>query len=313
MRRSFALTTLAATCLLPQIAAAQALVPIQIATTPNDSGAEPFYATEMGFFRNFGLDVQTVTLANGGMISAGVSAGTFQIAQAGIPPLATARANGLPFLLIAPASIATVKILTTALVVAKNGPIHSARDLSGKTVAVSGLHNIPHIGAQAWIDRNGGDAKSVRYVEMPDAITGAAVADGRIDAAVISQPSLSAALAGNGRVLGAVYSGIADDFFISGWFATESFVKTRPDVVSKFASAMAETARWANANHEKSGPILEKYTKQQLAPGALRVLYGEKLTTAQLQPILDATVKYNALKASISASEIVAPGMLVPG
>jgi hypothetical protein len=37
------------------------------------------------------------------------------------------------------------------------------KDFNGKTFAINGLKNIGQIGAQAWIDNNGGDLRSLKY------------------------------------------------------------------------------------------------------------------------------------------------------
>ena len=60
------------------------------------------------------------------------------------------------------------------------------------------------------MEKNGGDPASTKFVEMPFPETGALNA-GRIDAAVLAEPELSASLAnGSVRVLGNCYDGIAN-------------------------------------------------------------------------------------------------------
>jgi len=53
------------------------------------------------------------------------------------------------------------------MTVAAASSIHSAKDLAGKTIAVSGLANITNLSARSWIDRNGGDSKASKYIEIP--------------------------------------------------------------------------------------------------------------------------------------------------
>jgi len=110
----------------------------------------------MGFFKKAGLDVEITTLNNGGLISAGVAAGTFDVAQSAVSSVASAHERGINFVIIAPAALWTSDRPTSALVVAKNSPLASAKDFDGKTIAVNGLRNVTQVGPEAWIEQGGG-------------------------------------------------------------------------------------------------------------------------------------------------------------
>jgi NitT/TauT family transport system substrate-binding protein len=291
--------------LLAAPVSAQTLVKLQVATTPNDSGAEVYYAQDMGFFRKAGLDVEITTLNNGGIISAGVAAGTFDVAQAAISSVASAHERGVNFVIIAPAALWVSERPTSALVVAKNSTIASAKDLDGKTVAVNGLFNVTQVGPEAWIEQGGGNLASVKFLELPFADMPGAVAAGRIDAAQISEPALDAAVkAGGMKAIAAPYDAIAKRFLLAGWFSTTTWAAQHPDLAKKFAAAILETARWANANPVASGKILEKYTKLPVSPTMARVLYPERMIPSEAQPLIDASARYKALRKTFPASEI---------
>ena len=100
-----------------------------------------------------------------------------------------------------------------AIVVAPDSQLKNARDLSGKVVAVNGLKSITEVGADAWLDRNGGNYPSVKYIDMPFATMVDAVEHGRVDAAVLAEPQLDDALAKHRvRVLAYPYEAIAKEF-----------------------------------------------------------------------------------------------------
>jgi len=289
-------------------ASAQTLVKLQVATTPNDSGAEVYYAKDMRFFKKAGFDVEITTLNNGGIISAGVAAGTFDVAQAAVSSVASAHERGVNFVIIAPAALWVAERPTSALVVAKNSPLTSAKDFDGKTIAVNGLRNVTQVGPEAWIEQGGGNLASVKFLELPFADMPAAVAAGRIDAAQISEPALDAAKAGGMKAIAAPYDAIAKRFLLAGWFSTAAWARQHPDLVRKFAAVMLETARWANANPEQSGKILEKYTKLPVSPTMARVLYPERMVPSEAQPLIDASARYGALKKTFPASDIFPRG-----
>ena len=47
--------------------------------------------------------------------------------------------------------------------------------VTGKTLAVNGLGTIPHVGARAWVDQNGGNSKTLHFFELPAAAVEAGV------------------------------------------------------------------------------------------------------------------------------------------
>jgi NitT/TauT family transport system substrate-binding protein len=279
---------------------------IRIATTPIDAGSEPYYAREMGFFKRVGINVEITPISNGAGVAAAVAGGAADVGQSNVVSLATAHDRGIPFVIIAPASLYTSKVPQSALVVAKNSPLRTAADLNGKTLATSGLKTIAQIGPQAWIDRNGGNSASVKWIELPFSATAEAISSGRVDAGLLSEPELSDAVAsGSVRILSYCYDAIGSDFLIGAWFSTTDWVKAHPELARAYATVMAQTARWARANPAQSAKILEAQTKVRMTPGTKRVIFGERIDPAAVQPLIDVSARYGLLKASFPASEII--------
>jgi NitT/TauT family transport system substrate-binding protein len=267
-------------------------------------GAAVFYANDLGFFKDNGLNVEVQLIENGAAIAAAVASGAVDVAQANIVSLATAHDKGLPFVVLVPAALYSSTSPTTALVVAKNSPFKQAKDLDGKTIGINGVKNITQIGLMAWMDQNGGDSRTVKFLELPFAQMAAAIAAGRIDAGVVAEPNLSAAIAGDARVLAPVYTAIAPSFVIGAWFATGDWVKSHPALAKRFATAMSQAAEWANKHPDLSAKIVEKYTKVAIVPGMKRIVYPEKIDLAPMQPPIDAAAKYSVIKASFPASDL---------
>ncbi len=282
---------------------------IRVATSPNDSGAEAFYAQDMRFFKKAGLDVEVIAIGNASLIHSGVLSGSIDIGSTSIPPAALAHERGLPYVLIAPGAIYSSKTPTSALVVAKNSPIKTGGDLNGKTIGVRDLTNVGSVATEAWIDQNGGNAKTIKFVELPDSAAAPAVVQGRVDAASIAEPFLDEALKLDTRILAPTYSAIANEFMIGAWFSTLDYAKSHPDVIRKFAAVVLETARWANKNQTRSAQILAKYAKVTVSPTMARVGYAERLTPSQIQPLIDAAARYGTIKGSFPASDLFAPGV----
>jgi NitT/TauT family transport system substrate-binding protein len=290
----------------PAATPADAVATIRVATVPIDAGSEVYYAETMGFFRKAGLNVKLTSLNNGAAVAAAVAGGAADIGQSNAVSIAVAHEKGLPFVYIAAANRYSIKSGQAALLVLKDSPVRSARDLNGKTIGINGVRNITELGTRDWMDKNGGDSKTARFLEMPFSEMAAALQQHRVDTALLSEPQLEAAMKRKQfRILADVYSAIAPDFLFGGWFATSEWAKAHPDLVRAYAEAMYETARWANAHHRESAEILEKATGIRMGPTVHRVTFADELKPQELQPVIDVCAKYGLLKNPFAANQIV--------
>jgi len=283
-----------------------ALVTLRIATTPLDVGAEAFYALAQGFFRDVGIDAQVQAIDNGAAVASGVASGALDVGQSNVVSIATAHEKKLPFVIIAPAARYSDEHPTTELVALKTSPLHTAKDLEGKTSTTNGILNIGQIATMAWLEKNGADPKLVKFVEMPVASQPAALENGRLDVSLLAEPVLSQTLAtGKVRVFAKPYSALGTGWLIGVYFTTDAWARAHPDLVRKFADVMAQTARWANAHQSDSAKILEQYTKTQLGPQVARAAYAERLDVRLIQPVIDAAARYGAIASPFPASELL--------
>jgi NitT/TauT family transport system substrate-binding protein len=269
-------------------------VSVKIAAVPFDSTAQPYYADQMGMFKKVGLIAELDSFTtNGAVIAASVAGGSIDIGVSNFVSLASAHVKKLPFVVIAPAALYSSKAPADALVVPLSSMIKTAKDFNGKTIAVSGVRNIAEFAPRAWIDKNGGDSAQVKFLEIPPAEQVAALAQGRADAASVSEPFI-AAFNGVARVFCHAYDAIAPTFMISGYFTTLEWARSNLDTVHKFQEAMRESAQWANAHQERSLEILAKAAK--LEPSRLstmfRAVYTDKLDPAMIQPMIDVAATY---------------------
>ncbi len=288
-------------------AGAQTTEPIRIAATPTDSAGQVFYAIDRGYFKKVGLDVQLSVIALGASIGALVTGGSMDIATTATTVMASAHAHGVPLVIVAPGAEYSSKNPTTELVVDGSSPIKTAADLTGKTIAVLGIRSITQQAVQAWLDANGGNSTAVKYVEMPFSLMPAALTSKRIDAAFISEPVLSEAIASGARIIGHPYDAIGNNFSINVWFCTTDYAKMHPDIVHKFTEAMTEAGRWANTHHAESGAILQKYTQTNVPSNMVRILYADRLLSADVQPVIEISAKYGTIPKSFPAAELFAP------
>jgi len=292
--------------LVPARADAPAVV--RVGATGNDTAAEVYYADDLGLFKKRGIEVQVQNLRNGAAEAAAVAGGALDVGEQNVVSMSHAHERGLPFKFIAPAGEYVSSASTTSMVVAKKSTIKSGKDLEGKTVAVNALGDLTQIGASAWVEKHGGDPAKVKFTEMPAAEIGAAVGRGTVDAGVIPEPSLTMAEdAGQVKVLAQPYDAIGDRFLINGWFASEDWIKKNPATAKKFADAILEAGKWANAHRSESAKILDKHSRADAAVIARmrRAVYGERFDPKALQNVVDAAVHFKALAKSFNAGDLI--------
>ena len=281
--------------------------PLTLSTIPFDAGSEAFYAKDQGFFAKQGLDVTVNPVGNGPAIAAAVASGAIDIGFSNALSIETAYKKGLPFVFIAPAAIYSSAAPTSVLMVPKDSPLKTARDLNGKTIAVNGLKNIAEYAPSYWIDKNGGDSSTVKFIELSPIETPAALEAHRIDAAHVAEPQITQAKA-NSRVFAKCYDLLGEGFMIAGYFTTRPWADAHPDLVRRFQAAMRETATWANAsaNTDTSADIMAKYAKLDaaLVRSSVRAKFGTTLSAAAIQPTIDLAARYKLLD-TFPASELI--------
>ena len=273
--------------------AAEPPVTVNVINLPADNSAVVYYALDLGYFKDAGLDVKITPMTNSGAIIAAIAGGGGDIGNSVVGSVTDARAKGIPVLFFAPAGLYDSSSPTAALVVRTDSSIKTAADLSGKVVAVSGLNDLTYYATRAWIDKNGGKSADVKYIELPFPAMAAALDQKRVDAAYIIDPFLTAA--SGARSIGRAAESVARRYQATGWIASESWLATHGDIALRFGVAIHRAAVWANAHQKESAAILVKYTK--LDPALLehvhRVIYALYLEPRLLQPPIDTAAQYS--------------------
>jgi NitT/TauT family transport system substrate-binding protein len=313
MRRSVVLAALFAAS-LPEIAWAQsASQPLRVASTTDEDVMGVVYAHESGAFAKAGLDVVLIKGNSGASIAAGVAGGAIDIGKSSIMGLINAHARGIPFSVIAPCALFTTEIPNAGLVVAKDGPIHSARDLNGRRLSVAALHDLFSIAMEAWIDQHGGDSSSVKFVELPNSAAAEALASGRVDAATMANPHLRQALvAGKVRELGQSFSAIAPNFLVAGFFTTTDLLDRRREEIARFRHVLAEASAFVNAHPEATTNLEASYTgvEPTIIASLPRTRLATSLDPRLIQPVIDRAAQYHAIPHVFDARTMIDPSAL---
>jgi NitT/TauT family transport system substrate-binding protein len=289
----------------PSAALAQESTALRLASNPTESNALPYFAQEMGFFRDAGLKVELTTFASAGAITSAVAGRALEIGTGNLGSIAVAHGRGLPLAVIAPMAVTLPDARTPIIGVLKSSAIRSAKDLSRKTIGMSAVGDIIQASVMAWIDANGGDSKSVSYFELPASTTLAALQAGRLDAAHLSEPRVTA---GRDfvRALGYSNDSISKTWLSSVFIAHQDFVARDRVLVKTFVDVIGRTAEWANKNPEPCAAIIQKYSGLSQARLIRGVAFTRDFDVAQMQPVIDTLVRYGFLPKSFPARELLA-------
>ena len=299
--------------LLPRVSVAQDAQKLRVGFSPaGESLAHGAFAQEGGFFAKAGIAAEMIAVPNGGSMTAGIVSGAIDVGPSNVASMAAAYAHGLRLNLFAPSVIISSNAPpTTILAVRSDSPIRSAKDFAGKTIACNTLRDLQQAAVMTWLDKNGGDSKSVSFLELPNPDQLGALAAKRIDAACLVEPFISS-VSSDTRFVGRPYDSLGKQIMTFGWIANKAWYDANPALVKTLVAALRDAARWANRNPAATAAIISKYSKvpvevimtqnrQQFADG--------KLDPRLIQPIIDAAAHYGFLPQTFGARDLFAPNL----
>jgi NitT/TauT family transport system substrate-binding protein len=280
-RRTAILATLALGATLPL--PARAATAIRIAVSNGDVAAEPLYAQDRGIFAAAGLDATIATNLQGAATLAALHAGTIDVGFANIVSIAEAFERGEPLALLAAGSLYTSAAPITVLVAAAGSTYRTGADLDGKAIATpSGRRDLGAIGTSAWIDRHGGNSRTIRWkTGLAFSEVGRALQRGDLDASELTEPEVTRQRrAGLIRVVAATFDAVAPAFVIGGFVARRAWVRAHPEAARRFTAAMRETAVWANGHHAETAVLLARrlHVSRELVDSMVRATYPRRAT-----------------------------------
>ena len=271
--------------------------------------AAMFMAMEKGFFKAEGLELETVPMAGGAVIVQGVTSGDLQFGWTNVISLYQAHVEGFDFKLIAGgATNIRGANETHAIVVGKDSPVKTAKDLEGKTVAVNTLNNIVHLMALAWVDKNGGNSSKIKFVEIPFPQMEPALIAGKVDAISVQEPFAAvAARRPETRVLSNPWGDVLPRFLVASWFASEKWIQKNKEVSQGFVRAINKGVDAIHADKEGGRGAMIKWAG--LNPdfaGKIGLPYFEKgINEKDVQVTMDLTYKYKMISRPLKAKDVV--------
>jgi NitT/TauT family transport system substrate-binding protein len=294
---------------------AQTLPVVRVVGPANDAMTPIYWAQSTGLFHRYGIDVQLIPANNGAAAMAAAVGGAAEIAFTNTLACFQAHLRDVPVQMVAPSALYSSAKPAAALLVLKDAPFHSGRDMTGKTISSPAVRDLTTASVLAWLDKTGGDSKSVHMVEVPSATSEPVLEAGRIDAAFMIEPAITQSLAtGKTRVLCYPYDAIGDRFQVTAFAAAVNTVDQDRDALTRFARAMHEAIVYTNGHMGETVDLVAAQTgttSDQVAR-SIRSINAEYLDPRNIAPILDVCVKYGLIDHGFPVAEIISPVAVTP-
>lgn len=263
-----------------------------------------YVAMARGFFKDRGLNVSEEPIAGGAALVPALESGALDVGFSNILSVIQASEKGLDTKCLTGALKKGGDGEGLALMLASKhkGTISDAAGLDGKTIAVNTVANINQLVAMAWVDANGGDASSLRFVAVNFPDMPAALTEGRVDAAIVAEPFVTIAKAAGVSILDPrPYQAIAETPVFSCWVVTAKWAETHPSEGKAFIAAMKNSADYLKSNPDYLREILPKYMgmKSELASKITLPTITTELTKADYQAWQDAALKFGLIQKRI--------------
>jgi NitT/TauT family transport system substrate-binding protein len=302
----------AAACARPHAAGAQTAVDrLRAAGPATEDAANVYYAIKTGMFERVGLGVEMIPTASGSAAVAAVLGGTYELARTSLLGVFAGHLRGLPLTIVTPNSVYRADAPSALLQIAADAPYKNGADLNGKTVAVAALNDLNALATRVWMDKHGGDWRSLKFVELPNSALEAALVQHRIDAAVMLSPSLDASLAaGTTKTLGDGWGSIGSAFLVGAWVAHSGWAAAHADALHRYNRVLIDSTAYVASHPAETAPLVAEFTKIDLANVTKmhRTYNPMRLDVGLVQPVIDVAAKYGSIERAFPAREVVWAG-----
>ena len=280
---------------------------VTVGIVPFTPNAVLFLAMERGMFAERGLNVTVEPAASPVPVVASLVAGQAEFGFVTTPVLINANREGTPIKCVSPVDgQVSPDRDSSALVAAAGSGIDSLDDLSGRTVAVVQLASINLIGAKKLIEDAG--ATGTEYVAMPFPQMPQALADGRVDAAVITSPYVETALNAGAVTLANPSSDLFPTGTIYCYAATDGFLADNPDVARSFQEVMTEVINYSRDHEDEAKATLVEHlglTPEQAQAQIIPSNYVPEINLESVSAIQDLMREQGSIDSTVEPADMV--------
>jgi len=304
-----------------QSSPAGASTKLEIGYWPIAAGLPLYLALEKGYFKEVGLEVEGVKFTSAQQVAEALVAGRVQGCANGVGTgnLALSEIASPGIFKIIAGNPSNAKHVLDEIIVAKDSPLKSVKDLKGKRVGcVSSIHSI--ILVEEILEKLGVENPKVAQLPIDKHVE--AIKSGKVDAIYTFEPiGTVGKLSGVTRVLEA---GVIAKYILGDpsapWFGgsavlNTSFINAEPEKTRKYIEAYRRAVRVIRTNPDEARPFLAGYTPiegdlAKAVPLTAYTMYDE-FTPSDInyfQKYLDLFHKKRALARRIDVASLIFKG-----
>jgi len=284
---------------------------VTLGYVPYSDDASLFYAQSSGIFKKHGLNVTFVPQASPVAVEASMASGTEQFGFITTPVLLNLASKGVGVKCVStvdgnePTNPAND---TTVLVAAKGSGIKSVKDLAGKNVAEVQLTSLNSLSVMVLAKQAGIDPHSIHQIAIPFPQMPAALAQGRVQAAVIVAPFTQTALGEGATVLTHPNQVLFPNGTLTCLDAMSSYINANPTIVSEFRAAMNEAVTYSATHQAEVKQTLVKGLSLTPAVAAKQVLatnFSTAFNTASIAQIANDMKEFGIISSTPPVSSLI--------
>src|SRR6201997_2091384 len=284
---------------------------VTLGYVPYSDDASLFYAQDSGIFKKHGLNVTFVAQASPVAVEASMASGTEQFGFITTPVLINLNSKGVNVKCVSsvdgsepsnPADDSTV------LVAAKGSGITSVKDLAGKNVAEVQLTSLNSLAVEILAKQAGINPTSIHQIAIPFAQMPAALAQGRVQAAVIVAPFASTATSEGATVITHPNVDLFPNGTVTCLDAMGSYISANSNVVSEFRAAMDQSIAYSKTHQAQVKQTLVKGLSLSPAVAAAQILatnWNSSFNLASITMIENYMKEFGVITSEPSASSMV--------
>ncbi|GAA2337542.1 ABC transporter substrate-binding protein [Saccharopolyspora halophila] len=279
---------------------------IKVGALPISDLAPLHLAVREGMFKQEGLNVEIVTASDGSAALSSTIGGDYDITYSSYVPFFAAQAKGVADLKIV-ADCGAGAPNTTVIMTRPSSNVRTPQDLANASIAISGPRTISELLVKATMKAYGVDYAQTEFAPVPFPTMPAALEQGRVDAAILTEPFLTQAA----RKIGAVpvadtNTGPLEDLPLTGYGATAQFTEENPKTVAAFKRAMDKAVAMAQ-DRSKVEPLLPEFAKvdEQTASIMSLLKFNSKPDATRLQRVPRLMKEFGFIDADIDVSKMI--------
>jgi NitT/TauT family transport system substrate-binding protein len=282
---------------------------LNVGVIPIADVAPLYLGMKKGFFEEEQLTIKPQLAEGGAAITPAVVSGDFQIGFSNTISLLIAASQDLPIEIISQGVLAgkSEEQAWADLLVLKDGPIKTPKDLEGKTIAVNTLKNICEVTIKASLEKDGVAVDTLEFAEVPFPDMNAALEAGRVDAACVVEPFVSQGKAGAARGIAPFYVRTAPDLTVATYFTSTQYAEENADVVDRFVSAMNRSLTYAQSHPQEVRDVLLEYT--EIPPEAAEAIklpvWRPDLNEPTIELLSELSLKYGLIEEQPDLEELI--------